>query len=269
MIVARSFAHIAIGVFGPRDGAAAASLREGDARVHLLDRAAPDLAGLAALVVAPDTPAILIEDAQALGIEIVSEIELFAREIGADPAVPGRAPVIAVAGEPAVASLAAHILAASGFEAQAGSPLLFDPPNARTIYVLDLALGEIARAPSLVPDVAVGNDASLLKQASKAGQVVIGVDDAQGASLYTRHAANGGPTAVPVSAGKVLGRGIFVVDGTLYDAQGQRAARVMELADGDPRRAALAYAATRPFARDGRAIARAMADLRPSLREAS
>ena len=36
------------------------------------------------------------------------------------------------------------------------------------------------------------------------------------------------PAAVPVSVGKVLGRGVFVVDGALYDAQGQRAAKVMD-----------------------------------------
>ncbi len=34
---------------------------------------------------------------------------------------------------------------------------------------------------------------------------------------------------MPVSVGKVLGRGIFVVDGKLYDAQGQRATKVMDL----------------------------------------
>ena len=32
-----------------------------------------------------------------------------------------------------------------------------------------------------------------------------------------------GANAHPVSVGKVLGRGIFVVDGVLYDAHGRRA----------------------------------------------
>ncbi len=109
--------------------------------------------------------------------------------------------------------------------------------------------------------------ARLLKQTSRAGQIVIGVDDAHTAAIFTRHASNGGPGAVPVSVGKVLGRGVFVVDGTLYDAQGQRATKVMDLAAAahlpgahNHQNAALAYAATRPFARDARSVAEAIAD---------
>ena len=81
------------------------------------------------------------------------------------------------------------------------------------------------------------------------------------------HAISGeGATAWPVSVGKVLGRGIFVVDGVLYDAQNGRAARIMELNDAPHLRgahnwqnAALAFAATKPFVKDGRAIAAAIA----------
>ena len=47
---------------------------------------------------------------------------------------------------------------------------------------------------------------------------------------------------MPVSVGKVLGRGVFVVDGALYDAQDERATKVMDLAarDASARRAQLA-----------------------------
>src|SRR6202012_4058994 len=138
--------------------------------------------------------------------------------------------------------------------------LELSPPGAKTIYVLEVSSYQIDLTPGLKPDVAVLSNitpdhidrhgtlenyaavkARLLKQAKT--HIVIGVDDTLTAAIFTRHASNGGPPAVPVSIGKVLGRGVFVVDGTLYDAQGQRAAKVMELADGDPRRAALAYAA--------------------------
>ena len=81
-----------------------------------------------------------------------------------------------------------------------------------------------------------------------------------------RLSANGGAAAVPVSVGKVLGRGIFVVDGALYDAQGQRAAKVMDAGRraAPSRRAqlaecALAYAAAQVFVKDTRAIAAAIA----------
>jgi UDP-N-acetylmuramoylalanine--D-glutamate ligase len=91
------------------------------------------------------------------------------------------------------------------------------------------------------------------------------VDDALSASIYTRLSINGGAEAVPVSVGKVLGRGLFVVDGTLYDAQGQRATKVMDLSAvthlpgaHNWQNAALAYAATKPLVKDSRAIARAI-----------
>jgi UDP-N-acetylmuramoylalanine--D-glutamate ligase len=108
--------------------------------------------------------------------------------------------------------------------------------------------------------------ARLLKQTSKAGQIVIGVDDPHTTAIFTRHASNGGPPAIPVSVGKVLGRGVFVVDGTLYDAQGQRATKVMDLAAAahlpgahNHQNAALAFAATKPYARDSRIVAEAIA----------
>jgi UDP-N-acetylmuramoylalanine--D-glutamate ligase len=74
-----------------------------------------------------------------------------------------------------------------------------------------------------------------------------------------------GGVAWPVSVGKVLGRGIFVVDGVLYDAQDGRAVRIMDLNDAPHLRgahnwqnAALAFAATKPIVKDARAIAAAI-----------
>ena len=50
-----------------------------------------------------------------------------------------------------------------------------------------------------------------------------------GAAIFTALSANGGPPASPVSVGKVLGRGVFVLDGVLYDAQNGHAAQMMDL----------------------------------------
>src|SRR5206468_734338 len=72
--------------------------------------------------------------------------------------------------------------------------------------------------------------------------------------------------ACPVSVAKVLGRGIFVVDGVLYDALAGRAARVMEMASAPHlpgthnwQNAALAYGAVKPYVSDVKAIAAAIA----------
>ena len=63
--------------------------------------------------------------------------------------------------------------------------------------------------------------ARLLEHTDKSGLVVVGVDDSNSAAIYTRLAAAAPCEAVAVSVGKVLGRGIFVIDGKLYDAWGQ------------------------------------------------
>ncbi len=320
MIAARAFKHKDVGVFGlARSGMASiASLKAGGAHVYAWDdkdetrREASRLGAvivpfadwpwdrLKALVLSPGVPLThprphpIVERARAAGVEVIGDMELFAREMAADPAVPGRTPVIAITGtngKSTTTALIGHILGAAGFDAQVGgnigkAVLELDPPGPRMVYVLELSSYQIDLAPGLVPDVAVLSNvtpdhidrhgslenyaavkARLLAQTSKAGLIVIGVDDALTSAIFTRHVSNGGPAAIPVSVGKVLGRGVFVVDGTLYDAQGQRATKVMDLAAAGHlpgahnwQNAALAYAATKPYVKDGRAIAQAIAD---------
>jgi UDP-N-acetylmuramoylalanine--D-glutamate ligase len=250
---------------------------------------------LKALVLSPGVPlthpaphAIVVK-AKASGVAVVGDMELFAREIGTDR----RPPVIAITGtngKSTTTALVGHILAACGFDVQVGgnigkAVLELDPPGAKTIYVLEISSYQIDLAPGLAPDVAVLTNiaadhidrhgtlehyaavkARLLKQASKAGQIVIGVDDPYASSIFTHHVSNGGPSAIPVSVGKVLGRGVFVVDGGLFDSLGQRATRVLELSAAchltgshNHQNAALAFAATKAFARDVRLVADAIA----------
>src|ERR1700689_2763209 len=192
----------------------------------------------------------------AIGAEVIGDMELFAREIRPDPNGKGRAPVVAITGtngKSTTTALIGHILSSCGFAAEVGGnigkPVLdLAAPNGRTVYVLEVSSYQVDLSPGLVPDVAVLTNitpdhldrhgslenyaafkARLLEHTAKDGHVCIGVDDAYSAAIYTRLAASGGAEAGPVSSGKVLGRGIFAVDGVLYDAQGQRATKVMEL----------------------------------------
>jgi UDP-N-acetylmuramoylalanine--D-glutamate ligase len=183
-----------------------------------------------------------------------------------------------------------HILNQCGFDAQIGgnigkSVLELAPPTAKTIYVLEMSSFQIDLAPGLRPDVGVLSNLSpdhidrhgtmenyaaikarLMRQTARDGQVVIGVDDSYSSAIFTQLSAGGAAQAHPVSVGKVLGRGIFVVDGALYDAMGARAAKVMEMAAAarlpgahNWQNAALAYGAVRPFISDTKAIAAAIA----------
>jgi UDP-N-acetylmuramoylalanine--D-glutamate ligase len=253
-----------------------------------------------ALVLSPGVPLThpkphdVVRAARAAKAEVIGDMELFAREIRADRNAKGRAPVIAVTGtngKSTTTALIGHILSSCGFAAEVGGnigkPALdLAAPNGRTVYVLEVSSYQVDLSPGLTPDVAVLTNITpdhldrhgtlenyaavktrLLEHTAKDGQVCIGVDDANTASIYTRLAAGGGAEAVPVSIGKVLGRGIFAVDGTLYDAQGQRATKVMDLSSvahlpgaHNWQNAALAYAATKHLVKDVRAIAAAIAD---------
>jgi UDP-N-acetylmuramoylalanine--D-glutamate ligase len=108
--------------------------------------------------------------------------------------------------------------------------------------------------------------ARLMRQTAKEGQTIIGVDDGWSSAIFTQLSAAGGAQSHPVSVGKVLGRGIFVVDGALYDAMGGRAIKVMEMGEAlhlpgahNWQNAALAYGAVKPYVSDSKLVAAAIA----------
>ena len=318
MIAAHAFAGRTVASFGlARTGLGAVrSLTAGGAQVIAWDdnSTARDVGGLAgaeimpwrewpwesiaALILSPGVPLThpkpheVVTHARAAKVEVIGDVELFAREIRADAAKPGRAPIIAITGtngKSTTTALIGHILAHAGFDAQIGgnignSVLELTPPGPRSLYVLEMSSFQIDLTPGLKPDVALLSNLTpdhidrhgsmenyaaikqrLLNQVPKDGQAIVGVDDAYGAAIFTQLSGEG-VTAWPVSVGKVLGRGIFVVDGVLYDAQNGRAAKVMELNEAPHLRgvhnwqnAALAFAATKPFVKDLRIIAAAIA----------
>ena len=254
---------------------------------------------IAALILSPGVPLThprphgVVEHANRAKVRIIGDVELFAHEIRPDPNGSAKAPVIAITGtngKSTTTALVGHILNACGFDAQIGgnigkSVLELSPPSAKAIYVLEMSSFQIDLAPGLTPDVGILSNLSpdhidrhgtmenyaaikarLMRQTAKDGQVVIGVDDAYSSAIFTQLSAAGGTQAHPVSVGKVLGRGIFVVDGTLYHAMGARAVKVMDMAGAarlqgahNWQNAALAYGAVRPFISDTKAIAAAIA----------
>jgi UDP-N-acetylmuramoylalanine--D-glutamate ligase len=251
-----------------------------------------------ALILSPGVPLThpkphdVVTMARDAGAEVIGDVELFAREMRADRDTKGRAPVIAITGtngKSTTTALIGHILSVCGFAAEVGGnigkPVLdLATPTARTVYVLEVSSYQIDLAPSLVPDVAVLTNIStdhidrhgtlenyaavkarLLENTAKDGRVAIGVDDQHSASIFTKLMASHAGEAVPVSIGKVLGRGVFAVDGALYDAQGMRPAKIMDLSAAahlpgahNWQNAALAYAAVKRFVNDPRAIASAI-----------
>jgi len=253
---------------------------------------------IAALILSPGVPLThprpheVVSHAKQAGVAVIGDVELFAREIRADATKPGRAPVIAITGtngKSTTTALIGHILSAAGFDAKIGgnigkSVLELGSPASRTVYVLEMSSFQIDLTPGLKPDIAVLSNLTpdhldrhgsmenyaaikrrLLNQVPKDGQAIVGVDDPYTAAIFTQ-LSGAGVSATAVSVGKVLGRGIFVVDGSLYDAQNGRAEKLMALDAAahlpgahNWQNAALAFAATKPFVKDSRAIAAAIA----------
>jgi UDP-N-acetylmuramoylalanine--D-glutamate ligase len=254
---------------------------------------------IAALLLSPGVPLThpaphgVVEHANRAKVPVIGDVELFAREIRTQADQPGKAPVIAITGtngKSTTTALVGHILNQCGFNAQIGgnigkSVLELSQPTAKTIYVLEMSSFQIDLSPDLKPDVGVLSNLSpdhidrhgtmenyaaikarLMKQTAKDGQVVIGVDDSHASAIFTQLSASGGAQAQPVSVGKILGRGVFVVDGILYDAMGVNAVKVMDMASATRlagahnwQNAALAYGAVRRFVSDTKAIAAAIA----------
>jgi UDP-N-acetylmuramoylalanine--D-glutamate ligase len=235
---------------------------------------------LAAVILSPGVPLThpkphdVVVRAKEWDVEVIGETELFARTITETPVIA----ITGTNGKSTTTALIGHILAEAGFDAQIGGnigqpALALAAPGPKTIYVLEISSYQIDLSPGLAADVAILSNVTpdhidrhgslenyaavkmrLLEQTKKSGLNVVGVDDGHCAGIFTRLTSNGGAAGVAVSIGKVLGRGIFVLDGELYDAQADRAAKVMDLKAAPHlpgahnwQNAALAYAAVKPY----------------------
>jgi UDP-N-acetylmuramoylalanine--D-glutamate ligase len=254
---------------------------------------------IAALVLSPGVPLThpqphpVVRRARKAGAEVIGDVELFARTIRPNGGAPGVVPILAVTGtngKSTTTALIAHVLKACGFDAVAGgnigrAALDLPPPRPSTIYVLETSSYQIDLSPGLIADVAVLTNLSpdhldrhgsmegyaavkqkLLNQVADDGWVAVGVDDPYSAAIYTSQSAARGHHAVPVSVGKVLGDGVFVIDGKLYDAWEQSAEPIGDLRTAPHlpgthnwQNAALSYAAVRRLVPDKRAVMPAIA----------
>jgi UDP-N-acetylmuramoylalanine--D-glutamate ligase len=104
---------------------------------------------------------------------------------------------------------------------------------------------------------------NIFAKQGKGDHAIIGVDDSYSSEICTQLSSRSDVTVSPVSVGKVLGRGVFVVDGVLFDASGPTSREVMDLKTlthlpgaHNWQNIAMAYAAVRPLVKDPRDIAR-------------
>jgi UDP-N-acetylmuramoylalanine--D-glutamate ligase len=250
----------------------------------LVDLSQADWSGFAALVLAPGVPLThprphwVVEKARAAKVEIIGDIELFARAVAAAPEHK-RPRVVAITGtngKSTTTAMIGHMLAEAGRDIRVGGNIGFgvlglEPMHGGAVYVLELSSYQLALTSSLKPDVAIilnitpdhldrhgdmeGYFAAkkrILLNQGKGDTAVIAIDDAWCQQICTEITAANRRTIWPVSAGKTMGRGVYVLQGVLYDATDGRVAEVADLtrARSLPGRhnwqnAAAAYAAVR------------------------
>ena len=259
----------------------AAAAAEG---LALVDLETADWSRFAALVLAPGVPLThpaphwTVQRAHAAGVEIVGDVELFARAVAAAPEHK-RPRVVAITGtngKSTTTALIGHILSHAGRDARIGGNIGYgvlglEPMHGGAVYVLELSSYQLDLTASLKPDVAVllnitpdhldrhggleGYVAAkkrILRGQGAGDTAVIGVDEAHGQQICTEITAANHRTIRPISARKVMGKGLYALEGRLYDATDGRVVEVADLtaARSLPGRhnwqnAAAAYAAVR------------------------
>jgi len=237
-----------------RDAAAAEGL-------PLLDLSKADWSGFDALMLSPGvplthpTPHWTVQKAAAAGVEIVGDVELFARTLNAvDPSA--RPKVIAVTGtngKSTTTALLGHMLAEAGKDVRIGGNiglgvLGLEDMHGGAVYVLELSSYQLDLTSSLKPDVAILLNISpdhldrhggiegyvtakrrVFLNQGKGDTAIIGVDDPWCQRVCTELIAANRRTIWPISSGRALGRGVYALSGVLYDATGERATETADL----------------------------------------
>ncbi len=304
MIPVRGFEGKTVAVFGlGRTGLTAArALIAGGAKVALwdekvasreaaaaegfpvVDLEAADWRQFAALMLSPGVPLThpkphwTVQKAKAAGVEILGDIELFARTVAAAPAHK-RPKIIAITGtngKSTTTALIGHLCASAGRDTRIGGNigqgvLGLEDMHGGAVYVLELSSYQLDLTSSLHPDAVVLLNISpdhldrhggmegyiaakrrIFLNQGKGDTAIIGVDDAWCQQICTEITAANRRTIWPISSGKAMGRGVYALQGVLYDATGERVVEVADLlrARSLPGRhnwqnAAAAYAAAR------------------------
>ena len=231
------------------------------AGIGLLDLSAADLRGLASLVLSPGVPLThpephpVVRRARDAGVEIVGDIEVFAR---AKP----EARLVGVTGtngKSTTTALIGHILRESGRRVEVGgnigTPIMdLARLGADGVYVLELSSFQIDLCQAVDCDVAVLLNISpdhidrhgsmegyiavkrRLFAMQRAGRVaVVGCDDAWSRETRDRLIAGGRHRVVPISAEAPVAGGVFVREGYLVDSTGGVERRIVDLASAAPR----------------------------------
>ncbi|PZU84054.1 MAG: UDP-N-acetylmuramoyl-L-alanine--D-glutamate ligase [Chelatococcus sp.] len=226
--------------------------------IAIVDLAGADWSDFAALVLAPGVPLThpkphwTVEKAQAAGIEVIGDVELFFRERAK---LAPASPVVCITGtngKSTTTALIAHVLRKSGRDVQMGgnigtAVLALDPPAEGRVHVIECSSYQIDLAPSIAPSVGIQMNLTpdhldrhgtfeqygAIKErlVAAADLAVIGVDDGPSKQMARRRAASGRPL-VRISGEQPLDAGVFA---GVTANQGRLDTRIVEVKDGKPK----------------------------------
>ena len=215
-----------------------------------------DFAGFEALVLSPGVPLThpkphwTVELAQAAGIEIIGDIELFCRERRA--IAPG-SPFIAITGtngKSTTTALIAHMFRTDGWDVQLGGNigtaiLSLAPPARDRIHIVECSSFQIDLAPTIDPTVGVllnltedhldRHDTMERYAAIKArlvrgaGTAVVGVDDEWCSAIASDLDKRGTPVE-RISVHRPVANGFFADKGRIFEAEDDAIREVADLA---------------------------------------
>ncbi|MFN3933413.1 UDP-N-acetylmuramoyl-L-alanine--D-glutamate ligase [Parvibaculum sp.] len=225
----------------------------------LVDSSDWDWQSLAAMILSPGIPFThpephpAVKRAQAEGVEVIGDIELFQRAVKASGKPARVVAITGTNGKSTTTALIGHMVRRCGGNAQVGgnigkAVLELDEPEASTVYVVEVSSYQIDLAPSLAPNVAVllnitpdhidrhgtvehyaDVKARIFAHQCEADTAVIGIDDGFTSDICTRELAKRVEKVVPVSVGKTISRGIYALGGQLYDSLGTQTVKAGDL----------------------------------------
>jgi UDP-N-acetylmuramoylalanine--D-glutamate ligase len=220
-----------------------------------------DWGHISALMLSPGVPLTHPEPhwsvvaAQAAGVPVIGDIELFARTLNAIPESkrPKTVAITGTNGKSTTTALIGHILKSAGKDVHVGGNIgigILDLPDihAGAYYVIETSSYQLDLTSSFRPDVAVllnfspdhldrhgGMDGyikakkRIFMNQTKAQTAVIGTDDDWSKTLVSEMTAANAVSLVPISARRTLGRGVYALNGMLYDATSERTRAVIDL----------------------------------------
>jgi UDP-N-acetylmuramoylalanine--D-glutamate ligase len=260
--------------------------------IEIVDLMSADWTGMTALVISPGIPHdhpkphAVAALARQRGASIIGDIELLARARREATYIG----ITGTNGKSTTTALIGHVLKTVGRTVQVGgnignAALGLDALGHDGIYVLELSSYQLETTPSLVCDVAVllnitpdhldrhgGMDGYIAaKRLIFRGQdgrrtAVVGVDDETTRGIKQALKTAGAQNVVPISSQRALDRGVYIVDGILFDTLSGARERIADLRPigtlpgaHNWQNAAAAYAAARAVGVPAAGIAAALA----------